>query len=113
MTGLGFLVTFSTTITFFYVKIVFFKANPVNNNLYCKNHCNSTYHVVWVNEGVVDGHDLDAFLNASPQDQAANAPKAGTGRKMKSSHCRRMIGNILRKSNWPSDLTLTWNVTLL
>lgn len=37
MTGLGFLVTFSTTITFFYVKILFFRANPVVNNLYCKN----------------------------------------------------------------------------
>lgn len=77
------------------------------------NHCNSTYHVVWVNEGVVNGHDLDAFLKASPQDQAANAPEAGTGRKMNHIHFGKMVGNILRKPHWPNDLIETWNVILV
>lgn len=36
----------------------------------------SAHHVLQVNEGVVDGYDFDAFLEASPQNQATNAPKA-------------------------------------
>lgn len=35
-----------------------------------------THHVLQVNEGVIDGHNLDALLKASPQDQAANATKS-------------------------------------
>lgn len=73
-------------------------------HLHCTNHCDSTYHVLWVNKGVVNGHDLDAFLKTSPQDQAADTPEAGTGRKMKHIHFGKMVGNILRKSHWPRNL---------
>lgn len=34
------------------------------------------HHVLQVNEGVVDGHNLDAFLKASPQHEAANTTEA-------------------------------------
>lgn len=40
-----------------------------------------SYHVLQVNEGVIDGHDLDALLKASPQDQTANAAKASRRRE--------------------------------
>lgn len=38
------------------------------------------YHVLQVNEGVIDGDHLDAFLKASPQNQTANTAKAMGGR---------------------------------
>lgn len=40
-----------------------------------------SYHVLEVNEGVIDGHNLDAFLKAGSQNQAANAAKAADGQK--------------------------------
>lgn len=43
------------------------------------------HHVLQVDEGVVDGCDFDALLQASPQDQATDAAKAahGQGRRQK------------------------------
>lgn len=35
-----------------------------------------SHHVLQVNEGVIDGHNLDAFLKTSPQDQTANTTEA-------------------------------------
>ena len=40
----------------------------------CTSVC--THHVLHVDEGVVDGHDLDALLEAGPQDQTADATEA-------------------------------------
>ena len=45
----------------------------------CTSVC--THHVLHIDEGVVDGHDLDALLEAGPQDQTPDATKAtGTHR---------------------------------
>jgi len=35
-----------------------------------------SHHVLQVNEGVVDGGDLNSLLQAGPEDQAANAAKS-------------------------------------
>lgn len=35
-----------------------------------------SHHVVQVNEGVIDGHNIDALLKASPQNQTANTTEA-------------------------------------
>lgn len=40
-----------------------------------------SYHVLQVNERVIDGHHLNAFLKASPQDQTANTTEAMSGRQ--------------------------------
>lgn len=47
--------------------------------------CRFSHHVLQVNEWVIDGHNLDAFLKASPQDQTANTTESaeGEGRERK------------------------------
>lgn len=40
-----------------------------------------SHHVRKINEGVIDGDHLDAFLKASPQDQTANTTEAVGGRE--------------------------------
>lgn len=58
-----------------------------------------SHHVLQVNEGVIDGHDLDALLKASPQDQTANATEAARRRERDYYGCfGEMVGNFLRQS---------------
>lgn len=47
--------------------------NEQNNNHF---HFTESHHVLQVNEGVVDGGDLDALLQAGPEDQTPNAAKS-------------------------------------
>lgn len=39
----------------------------------------ASYHVFQVNEGIIHCNNLDAFLEASPQDQTANATETADG----------------------------------
>ena len=41
--------------------------------------CRFSYHILQVNEGVIDGHNIDAFLKAGPQDQTANTTETAEG----------------------------------
>lgn len=58
--------------------------NVCKYNTFCLQSPRS-HHVLQVNEGVVDGHNFDAFLEAGPQDQAANAAKAADRHRLHNS----------------------------
>lgn len=86
--------------------------------------CKFSHHVLQVNEGVIDGHNLDAFLKASPQDQTANTTEAAEwgGREKEreinivawgkwwetSSGCQTTPGNSHESSNKASNCDAAW-----
>lgn len=48
----------------------------MNFNIISVNNLVSAHHVLQVNEGVIDRHNLHAFLEAGPQHEATNTTEA-------------------------------------